>query len=150
MATVSELERAIEAEDPAVTAARAEGIERAMAPIRADIESLPAGRERERFVDTPLWDLFRRDRALLRRAAERARRTASRPAVCARSGSRPRESRRRSFRTAASGRGDPSSDSDEPPLPELARTAAASARMVARIARRERRRFSYRPGEAVA
>ena len=139
MATVSELERAIEAEDPAVTAARAEGIERAMAPIRADIESLPAGPERERFMNTPLWDLFRRDRALLRRAAERTRRTASRPAVCARGGSRPREPRRRSVRTAASGRGDPSSDSDDPPQPDLARLSVASSRLWAHGRRREAR-----------
>jgi hypothetical protein len=56
----------------------------------------------------------------------------------------------RSARTLGA-RGDPSSSSDEPPLPELARTAAAaSGRMVAHLARRTPRRFRYRPEEAIA
>jgi hypothetical protein len=64
----------------------------------------------------------------------------------------PRAStRRHAGRTRTGGRGDPDSSrsEDEPPLADLGRTAAASARMVARIARRERRRFQ-RAGEVAA
>ena len=56
--TVSQLTRALEDTARAeARAAQAERFEQAMAPIRADIEPL-SGQERERFMHTPLWDLF--------------------------------------------------------------------------------------------
>ena len=54
-------------------------LERVVEPLRGDLDAL-SGPERERFENWPLWDLHRRDRALLRRAAERARNTAPAPA----------------------------------------------------------------------
>jgi hypothetical protein len=81
--------------------------------------------------------------AVVRRPA-RAR--TSRTPRRAQGASAPRRSRPG---TPTRGSPDSSGSDDDPPLADLARTAAASARMVARIARRERRRFQ-RAGEVAA
>jgi hypothetical protein len=76
-------------------------------------------------------------------------RHATRAPSCRPRGALRRGPRRRSVRTGPRRARAPGSQGGDPE-PPLARTAAASARLVAHIARRQRRRFRYRPGEAVA
>ena len=64
---------------------------------------------------------------------------------------RPRERRPAGrARPKSPKRGDPSGSDDDPPRSELARTAAASLRLAARIARRQRRRMRHERASVAA